>query len=109
VAGLRQTEEQGEEHQQIEDQRQIHENSDKTCASRILGQLRTGKPNSLICNDLIPKKQVVRRFWNKPMSLRGMQLAQKRRTRSLTDEDCHTYLLASISLTQRLLTREACR
>lgn len=55
VAGLRQTEEQGEEHQQIEDQRQIHEDSDKTCASHLLGQLRTGKPNSLISNELIPK------------------------------------------------------
>jgi hypothetical protein len=65
MAGLRQTEEQGEEHQQIEDQRQIHEDSDKTCASHILGQLRTGKPNSLISNDLIPIWLVVRRFWNK--------------------------------------------
>ena len=39
VAGLRQTEEQGEEHQQIEDQRQIHYNSKKTCANRDAGAI----------------------------------------------------------------------
>jgi phosphoserine phosphatase len=34
------------------------------------------------------------------MSLSGMQLTRKARWRSLTDEDCHSYLLASISFTQ---------
>jgi hypothetical protein len=29
-----------------------------------------------------------------------MQLALRRRKRSLTDEDCHTYLLASMSFSQ---------
>ncbi|MOA15217.1 hypothetical protein D3C78_1353650 [compost metagenome] len=101
VAGLRQAEEQGEEHQQIEDQRQIHEDSDKTCAGCTLGQPRTGKPNSLKTNELISKTYDIRRFWNKRMSLSEMQLARKGRGRSLTDEDCHTYLLASISFTFR--------
>jgi hypothetical protein len=48
----------------------------ETCARCLAGQLRTGKPNSLKINDLISKTHGVRRFWNKRMSLSGMQLAQ---------------------------------
>ncbi|RAI67334.1 hypothetical protein DOZ80_18605 [Pseudomonas fluorescens] len=65
------------------------------------GQLRTGKPNSLKTNELISKTYGVRRFWNKRMSLSEKQLTRKERGRSLTDEDCHTYLLASMSFTFR--------
>ncbi|MGH8376530.1 MAG: hypothetical protein ACRER6_14865, partial [Pseudomonas sp.] len=51
-------------------------------------------------NELISKTHGFRRFWNKRMSLSEMQLTRKGRGRSLTDEDCHTYLLASISFIQ---------
>ncbi|CAI8842064.1 hypothetical protein EMIT0P291_220037 [Pseudomonas sp. IT-P291] len=60
-------------------------------------------------NELISKTHGFRRFWNKQVSLSEMQLARKGRRRSLTGEDCHTYLLASISFTQGLFIREACQ
>ncbi|WP_206201806.1 hypothetical protein, partial [Pseudomonas viridiflava] len=72
--------------------------SSKDFANSRPGLLRTGKPNSLICNDLIPKWQGVRRFWNKRVSLSVMQLTRRGRKRSLTGEGCHTDLLASNSL-----------
>ncbi|CAI8945512.1 hypothetical protein EMIT0P12_50429 [Pseudomonas sp. IT-P12] len=80
-----------------------------TYASHRPGQLRTGKPNSLIFNELIPKKSDNCRFWNKAVSLSGMQLARKGCVRSLTGVGCHTYLLASGFLNQDLSMREACQ
>ncbi|CAN1605749.1 protein of unknown function [Pseudomonas mediterranea] len=64
-------------------------------ASHLKLRLRAGKPNSLKINELILKKHVECRLWNKGLAFADTSLALSRRKRSWTGEDRHKHLLAS--------------